>query len=86
MTTTAARDAGPVQAADVAQARLFAVLLEAEIVELEELADSAERRWLQQRVRGTGDDKLPVELVKLGVRVAEAHRLLNALRARFPHD
>ena len=84
--SAAGRRREPVQAADVAQARLFAVLLQAEIVELEDVAEAAERRWLQRRVRGTGDDHLPVELVRLGERVAEARRLLTALSERFLHD
>jgi hypothetical protein len=84
--SAAGRRAEPVQAADVAQARLFAALLQSEIVELEDIAESAERRWLQRRVRGTGDDHLPAELVRLGERVAEARRLLTALGERFLHD
>ncbi|MCV7225747.1 hypothetical protein [Mycolicibacterium komossense] len=79
------RRAGPVQAADMAQAQLFSALLRDEIAELEDVAEAAERRWLQLRVRGTGNDQLPPELVRLGERVAEAHRLLNALQQRFPH-
>jgi hypothetical protein len=76
----------PVQTADVAQARLFDEILQGEIAELEEIAEAAERQWLQRRVRGAGEDSLPDSLVRLGERVAEAHRLLNALRERFPHQ
>jgi hypothetical protein len=75
----------PVHAADLAQARLFSDILRREIAELEDVAETAERRWLQQRVRGAGDDTLPQELVRLGERVAEAHRLLAAMQARFSH-
>jgi hypothetical protein len=82
----ARHDKAPAQAGDVAQARLFDAILQGEIAELEQLAESAERSWLQQRVRGAGDDTLPEELVRLGERVAEAHRLLRALRARFSHE
>jgi hypothetical protein len=76
----------PVQAADVAQARLFDEILQNEIAELEQIAEAAERQWLQRRVRGVGEDSLPDALVRLGERVAEAHQLLNALRGRFPHE
>jgi hypothetical protein len=76
----------PVQAADVAQARLFDAILRSEIDELEELAETAERRWLRHRRRGVGDDTMPESLIRLGERVAEAHRLLTTLRERFPHE
>jgi hypothetical protein len=76
----------PAQAADVAQAHLFDEILQSEIAELEEIAEAAERQWLQRRVRGVGEDSLPEALVRLGERVAEAHRLLSALRERFPRE
>jgi hypothetical protein len=84
--SAASRRSRPVQAADVAQARLFDDILQNEIAELEAIAESAERSWLSRRERGIGDDKLPEALVRLGERVAEAQQLLDALRRRFPHD
>lgn len=74
------------QAADVAQARLFDEILQHEVAELESMARSAELSWPQRRERGIGDVTLPEVLVRLGERVAEAHRLLAALRERFPHE
>lgn len=82
----AGRRERPAQAADVAQAGLFDEILQSEIAELEEVAEAAERQWLQRRVRGAGEDSLPEALVRLGERVAEAHRLLSALRERFPYE
>ncbi|TDH57812.1 hypothetical protein E2F47_01215 [Mycobacterium eburneum] len=70
--------ARPVIAADAAQAKLFDELLQAEIVELEELARAAEARRSSRRETGAA---VPAELRQ---RIAEAHRLRAALRARFP--
>ena len=76
--------ARPISAADVAQARLFDEILQGEIAELEEVAQSAEARWLRRRQRDIGDDRIPEALVRLRARIDEVHRLLNALRQRFP--
>ncbi|MCW2687888.1 MAG: hypothetical protein JWR37_2778 [Mycobacterium sp.] len=78
--------ARPVQAADVAQARLFDEILQSEIAELDELAEAAERRWLRRRERGPGADTPPAPLLRLRERAAEVRRLLGALRDRFPDD
>lgn len=72
-------------AADTAQARLLEELLEDEIAELEQLSSLAERKWrLRGGLPGTGDAP-PSEMKRLAARIAEAQRLLDALRARFPH-
>ena len=74
----------PVNAADAAQARLFAEILRDEIAQLEEIARSAQARLVR---RGEGDigDREPLqEIAQLRARLEEAHRLLNALCDRFP--
>lgn len=77
----------PVHPGDVAQARLFDSLLQGEIAELEELVASMEARWLRRCERGIDDENRPPEsLVKMRGRVAEAHKLLDALRNRFPSE
>ena len=78
--------ARPVHAADMAQARLFDDILHGEIAELEDQAASAEARWMRRRERGLGDEKPPAALARLRYRIAEAQRLLNALRDRFPSE
>jgi hypothetical protein len=73
-----------VHAADVAQARIFETILLSEIAELDDLAASAETGWLRRCERGIDrPDHPPESLLRLRGRVAEAQRLLNALRARF---
>jgi hypothetical protein len=77
----------PAQAADVAQARLFEAILVGEIAELEELVAASETRWRRRCERGAERaDSPPEPLVRLRGRVAEAQRLLDALRARFLLD
>jgi hypothetical protein len=79
--------ARPAHPADVAQARMFDTLLLGEIVELEELVASIERRWLQRCERGIDDENRPPEsLVRMRGRALEARQLLDALRARFPSE
>jgi hypothetical protein len=72
----------PVNAAEVAQARAFEKLLQAESAELHELA---------HRVAGTPDKHLDADgsapsrdLMQLRARIDEVQRLLQALRGRFP--
>jgi hypothetical protein len=76
-----------VHPADVAQARLFDTLLLGEIAELEELVGSMEKRWLRRCERGIDDENRPPDnLVRMRGRVAEAHKLLESLRDRFPSE
>ena len=58
-----------------------------EIEELEDLAASTQTRWLR-RCEGQldGADHPPDGLQRLRGRIAEAQRLLDALRARFLPD
>jgi len=71
----------------VAQARMFDDLLQGEIAELEQLVASMEQRWLRRCERGIDDENRPPEgLVRMRGRVAEAQRLLDALRDRFPSE
>lgn len=74
----------PVTPAEVAQARAFEILLQAESAELHELA---------HRVTGAGDNRLDTgssapswELMQIRTRMDEVQRLLQALRGRFPHQ
>ena len=77
--------ARPAHPGDIAQARVFDTLLLGEIAELEELATSMEKRWRQRCERGIDDYRRPPEnLAKMRTRVAEARRLLDSLRDRFP--
>jgi hypothetical protein len=77
----------PVHPGDVAQARLFDTILLGEIAELEELVASMEKRWLRRCERGIDDENRPPEsLVRMRGRVAEAQKLLEALRERFPSE
>jgi hypothetical protein len=73
--------------ADLAQSRLFEALLLDDIDELEDRAATAERRWQRRRERKTEDaETLPHDLKQLRQLIAEARRLLDALRERFPPD
>ncbi|MEN4477064.1 hypothetical protein [Mycolicibacterium cosmeticum] len=67
-------------AADAAQARLFAALLEAEIAELSAYAVAAEEKWQRSHL---ADAKRPDGLARQHARVEEARRLLAALHQRF---
>lgn len=70
----------PVQPAEIAQARVFERLLQAECAELQELA----RRMYQQ---AEPDDSRPSgELTQIRARIDEVHGLLRALQGRFPHS
>lgn len=67
--------------AEVAQASLFANLLEDEVADLRARITSAEQRW--QRRRGSRQDsELPQRLVRLQAQLDEATRLLDSLRSR----
>jgi hypothetical protein len=70
----------PAQPAEIAQARVFERLLQAECAELQELA----YRMAQQP---EPDDSRPSrELTELRARIDEVHGLLRALQGRFPHS
>jgi hypothetical protein len=71
----------PVKPAEVAQARVFEGLLQAECAELHELA---------HRMPGAADQQpdnpsLTWDLMQIRARIDEVQRLLQALRGRFPH-
>jgi hypothetical protein len=74
----------PVMAAEVAQARVFEDLLQAEAAELHELA---------HRVARGGDKQSDLDssasawdLLQLRARIDEVQKLLQALRGRFPQQ
>jgi hypothetical protein len=73
----------PVKPAELAQARVFEGLLQAESAELHELA---------RRMAGTVDQQPDTDssapawdLMQIGARIDEIQCLLQALRGRFPH-
>jgi hypothetical protein len=74
----------PAQPAEIAQARVFERLLQAECAELQELAHRMAGDKYQQT---EPDDSRPSgELTQLRARIDEIHGLLRALQGRFPHS
>ena len=74
----------PAQPAEIAQARVFERLLQAECAELQELAHrmAGDRYQLPEP-----DDSRPSgELTQIRARIDEVHGLLRALQGRFPHS
>lgn len=71
----------PVNEADVAQARVFEEILQREIAGLEQLVASVAARRDQRNACATLQPS--DELARLRGRLAEAQRLLTALRHRF---
>jgi hypothetical protein len=74
----------PAQPAEIAQARVFERLLEAEGTELQELAD----RIAGDDYQRLGPDKSRAsnELAQIHARIDEVHGLLRTLQRRFPHS
>ena len=68
----------PPQPAEIAQARVFERLLQAECIELNELA----HRVYHQPEHD--DSRPPGELTQIRARIDEVHGLLRALQGRFP--
>ena len=74
----------PAQPAEIAQARVFERLLQAECAELQELAHRMAGDKYQQP---EPDDSRPSgELTQIRARIDEVHGLLRALQGRFPHS
>jgi hypothetical protein len=73
----------PVQPAEIAQARVFERLLQAECAELQELAHRMAGDKYQQPE--PDDSRQLGELTQIRARIDEVHGLLRALQARFPH-
>ena len=69
----------PAQPAEVAQARVFERLLQAECAELQELA----HRMAADKHQQPAPDS--AELTQIRARIDEVDGLLRALRGRFPH-
>jgi hypothetical protein len=74
----------PAQPAEIAQARVFERLLQAECAELQELA----HRMAGDKYRQPEpDDSRPSgELTQIRARIDEVDGLLRALKGRFPHS
>ena len=73
----------PVQPAEVAQARVFEGLLQAECAELKELAHRIAGA-LDQLPDSDSSQPTP-DLMQIRARIDEVHGLLEALQGRFPH-
>lgn len=73
----------PVQAADVAQARLFSELLQGEVVRLQGVVVAAEERWMCPDRRA--NEPVPEPVRRVRARLEEVGWMLQALRDRFPH-
>lgn len=73
----------PVQPAEVAQARVFEGLLQAECAELYELAHRMAGAPDQQPDKDSSTP--PWDLLQIRARIDEVQHLLQALRGRFPH-
>jgi hypothetical protein len=67
------------QSAEIAQARVFEKLLQAERRELQELVRTTDE------TPDSGDGCSPESRAQIRARLDEIHRLLHALRGRFPH-
>jgi hypothetical protein len=74
----------PVQPGEIAQARVFERLLQAECAELQELAHRMAGDRYQQA--GPDDSRPSGELTQIRARIDEVHGLLRALNGRFPHS
>ena len=70
------------QHAEIAQARVFERLLQAECAELQELAHRMAGDKYQQPE--PNDSRPSVELTQIRARIDEVHGLLRALQGRFP--
>jgi hypothetical protein len=74
----------PAPPAEVAQARVFERLLQAEGAELQELAERIAADNYQQP--GSDESRASEELAQLHARIDEVHALLRTLHRRFPHS
>jgi hypothetical protein len=72
----------PAQPAEIAQARVFEALLQAERAELLDLA-SRTGRGIDQMPDSDGSQPVQ-QRTEIRARLNEVHRLLHALRGRFP--
>jgi hypothetical protein len=81
--STAGAFAMPVAPAEIAQARVFEDLLQAECAELQELAHRIGPATDQ--LPDADNSEQPQDLAQIRARLDEVHRLLGALQGRFPH-
>ena len=75
--------ARPVKPAELAQAQVFEMMLEAEFARLSELANRMAGPRGRLRSSGGGTRESHRELRDINARIDEVRRLLNALRDRF---
>lgn len=77
----------PAHRADLAQSRLFAVLLLDEIADLEDQMTLVERRSRRAQGAAAAGSELPSDaLLALRRRLMEVQRMLDALGRRFPGE
>ncbi len=76
--------ANSVQPAEIAQARVFESLLQAECAELEQLARRIARA--EGQLPDCDSSERPQDLAQIRARLDELHGLLRALQGRFPHS
>lgn len=76
----------PPQPAEIAQARVFEGLLQAECAELQELAHRMAGANAKDRLPEADDSRPSGELTQIRARIDEVHGLLQALQGRFPHS
>jgi hypothetical protein len=81
--STASAFAMPVAPAEIAQARVFEELLQAEYTELQERARRIGRATDQ--LPDSDNSEQPQDLAQIRARLDEVHGLLGALQGRFPH-
>jgi hypothetical protein len=74
----------PAQPAEIAQARVFERLLQAESADLQQLAHRLAGDKFQQP--GSDDSRPSEELTQIRTRIDEVDGLLRALQGRFPHS
>ena len=73
----------PPQPAEIAQARVFEGLLQAECAELQELAHRI--AGAMDQLSDSDSSQSSRDLMQMRARIDEVHGLLQALQRRFPH-
>jgi hypothetical protein len=77
--------ARPVRPAELAQARSFEVILQAEFARLDHLANGTAGPLERLKPADTGSAQLHRDLTQIHARIDEVRRLLDALQNRFLH-
>ena len=75
----------PPQPAEIAQARVFEGLLQAECAELQALAHRIAGANAKDQLSDSDSSQSSRDLMQIRARIDEVHGLLQALQRRFPH-